>query len=567
MQNQDYTISYIREHNVLDEETLQNLLEEQQASGQGLISILRENDVVSDEQLTKIIAATNNIEFINLSADMVDSMAAHMVTHEMANQHNIIPVKKDGNNLLMAMSEPLNLAVRDQVELRTGCKIIPLAATPNAIKQAVRYHFNVQNLARQTVASMRLKANSGKDKPDSTQFEIRSSLIPDDPITRLVSSIITGAVDAGASDIHIEPHQPDMRVRYRIDGLLRDAIDIPSSAQQKVISHIKILADMDISEKRISQDGHITLNHDNCHYDLRVSSLPGVNGEKIVIRILDKSTARWSLEEIVTSPDDNQKFRSLTKNPYGMLLLTGPTGCGKTTTLYSVLQLLNSSEKNIVTVEDPVEYYLDGITQVQVNPTAGRTFASVLRSILRQDPDIILVGEIRDFETAEIAVSAALTGHLVLSTLHTNDATGAISRLINFGIPPFLIASSLLGTIAQRLIRTICPKCKQPYTPVAEEFDQLFNLSDRDKNIQLHHGQGCDACYQTGYSGRKAIYEILSVSQQIRKMIVDASSDDAIKQQAVKEGMKTLHKSGIEQVLNHITTLDELKRVVDMRTE
>jgi type IV pilus assembly protein PilB len=351
-----------------------------------------------------------------------------------------------------------------------------------------------------------------------------------------------------------------------VDGLLRDAINVPSSVQQEVVSHIKILAEMDISERRAPQDGHIAQEHDGHNYDLRISSLPSVGGEKIVIRILDQSANKWSLDEIIASPDDNQKFRSLVKNPYGMLLLTGPTGSGKTTTLYSILQLLNTIERNIITVEDPVEYRLDGITQVQVKPLAGMTFASVLRNILRQDPDVILVGEIRDLETAEIAVSAALTGHLVLSTLHTNDAAGAISRLMSLGIPSFLVASALLGTASQRLVRTICPKCKQPYTSSTEELEQLFPSSERSKELQLFRGQGCDYCYQSGYRGRKAIYEILCISPEIRRMIVEADSDNAIAQQAIKEGMKTLRKSGIEQVLNGSTVFEELLRFVDMGT-
>lgn len=567
MQKQDHTISYILKENILDEETLQKVLEEQEASGQSLISILKKNNLVDEEQFTKIIAASNKIEFINLSPDMVDSMAAHMVTYEMANQHNMIPVKKEDNRLLVAMSAPLNLAVRDQIEIRTACKVVPLAATPDAITQAIRYHFNVQNVTRQSVASMRLKEDRYKDELDNAELEDKSPRVTDSLITKLVSSIITAAIDARASDIHIEPQEPDMRVRYRIDGILRDEINVPSSAQQEMVSHIKILAEMDISERRLPQDGHIALEHNGHDYDLRVSSLPAVGGEKIVIRILDKSINRWLLDDIVTSPDDNRKFRELVKNPYGMLLLTGPTGCGKTTTLYSVLQLLNTPERNIVTVEDPVEYCLDNITQVGVKPVTGVTFASTLRSVLRQDPDIILVGEIRDLETAEIAISAALTGHLVLSTLHTNDAAGAISRLINLGIQPFLVASVLLGTVAQRLIRTICPKCKQPYTPSSEDLEQLFASCDRGKSVQLYRGQGCDSCYHTGYCGRKAIYEILCVSHETHKMIVDVSSDDAIKRQTIAEGMKSLRKSGVEEVLNGVTTLEELMRVVDMRLE
>ena len=567
MQKQDPAISYILQENILDEKTLQKVLEQKKTSDQSLISILKKDNLVDEDQLTRIIAAGNKIEFVNLSPDMVYPIAAHMISYEIANQHNVIPVKKEGNNLLVAMSEPWNLVVRDQIGMRTGCKVVPLAATPNAIKHAIKYHFNVRNITRQAIASMRLKDGADKSKLRDAEDKSKSSRVKDDPITKLVSSIINGAIDTGASDIHIEPQEPDMRVRYRVDGLLRDAIDVPSSAQREVVSHIKVTADLDISERRAPQDGHIAHEHDGRDYDLRVSSLPSVSGEKIVIRILDQSTNRWSLDEIVTSPDDNQKFRSLIKNPYGMLLLTGPTGSGKTTTLYSILQLLNTVERNIVTVEDPVEYRLDGITQVQVQPLAGLTFASVLRNILRQDPDVILVGEIRDIETAEIAVSAALTGHLVLSTLHTNDAAGAISRLITLGIPSFLVASALLGTASQRLVRTICPKCKQSYTPSSEQLEQLLVSSDRSKNVQLHRGQGCNYCYNSGCRGRKAIYEILCVSPEIRRIILDAGSDNAIAQQAIKEGMNTLCKSGIEEVLNGSTTFEELLRFVDMGTQ
>lgn len=567
MLKQDEIISYIVREKLLEQHLLDEILEQHQASGQSLISILKQSELVSEEQFTRILAASNKIEFINLSPDMVDPMAAHMISQDTANQHNLIPVKKEGGKLLVAMSCPLNLAVRDQIEMKTGFEVVPLAATPEAVRQAVRYHFNVRNVTRQAIASMRLKEDANKNVSADSEQKNKISQVTDDPITKLVSSIITGAIDARASDVHIEPQESDMRVRYRIDGLLHDEISVPLSAQPEVVSHIKIIADMDISEKRSPQDGHITIKHDRRDYDLRISSLPAVGGEKIVIRILDKSTNKWALDDIITCPDDNKKFRSLVKNPYGMILLTGPTGSGKTTTLYSVLQLLNTTEKNIVTVEDPVEYRLDGITQIQVKPIAGMSFASALRSILRQDPDIILVGEIRDLETAEIAISAALTGHLVLSTLHTNDAAGAISRLINLGIPPFLVASALLGTAAQRLIRTVCNKCKKAYTPTAKELGGLLACAEKTQNIQLYRSVGCNSCYQTGYSGRKAIYEILCVSSRIRKMIVQSGSDDAIKKQAISEGMKTLQKSGIEQVVDGSTNIEELLRLIDMRTK
>jgi type IV pilus assembly protein PilB len=324
------------------------------------------------------------------------------------------------------------------------------------------------------------------------------------------------------------------------------------------------MSDMDISEHRVPQDGHVALRHDGKEYDLRVSSLPAVGGEKIVIRILDRSANKWSLDAVVTCPEDNKKFRELAANPYGMLLLTGPTGCGKTTTLYSVLQLINMPDRNIVTVEDPVEYRLDGITQVQVKPIAGMTFASALRSILRQDPDIILIGEIRDLETAEIAVSAALTGHLVLSTLHTNDAAGAISRLVNLGIPPFLVGSALLGAVAQRLVRNSCSKCKKAYQASAAEKKILLGKSSRDRELTLYRGSGCNACYQSGYKGRKSIYEILTVSPEIRRMVLTGGDDDTIKEQAISNGMRTLRNSALAEVLAGSTTLDEIMRVVDL---
>jgi len=564
MESNDPIISALLQENIVNETALQAALEQQKQTGQSLLSILKKDYLISDDQMTRIIAAVNKIEFVNLSPEMVDSMVAHLVSYELAIKHNLIPIKKEGNHLVIAMSSPLNLTVRDQIEMKTGYEVAPVAALPAAIRQTINYHFNVADVTKQAIVSMRLKEEPGK-LTQKIKSQDKSAKVSDAPIAKLVSSIIRGAVNAQASDVHIEPQESDVKVRYRVDGILRNALDLPSSAQLEVVSHIKIMSDMDISERRIPQDGHMSVQHDGKDYDLRVSSLPAVGGEKIVIRILDKNANKWSLDAVVTNPDDNRRFRELADNPYGMILLTGPTGSGKTTTLYSVLQQVNTPERNIVTVEDPVEYRLNGITQVQVRPVAGMTFASALRSILRQDPDVILIGEIRDLETAEIAISAALTGHLVLSTLHTNDAAGAISRLINIGIPPFLVSSALLGAVAQRLIRVSCPECKQPYQASEEELKYLFG--GPHEPIQLNKSPGCKNCYQMGYRGRKAIYEILSVSESIRGMIVDGASDDAIKHQAVSEGMKTLRKSGIDEVVNGVTTLDELMRVVDIRTD
>ncbi|MGD0786015.1 MAG: GspE/PulE family protein [Sedimentisphaerales bacterium] len=549
---------------IADEQKLFELDEQCHKSGKNILMFLKENNLATDEQLSRLVAISQKIEFINLSPDMVEPIAAHMIPYEMSNEHNLIAVRMEGDKLYVAMSSPMNLAIRDQIEMRTGCKVIPQAAAPNAIKSSIRYHFNVQNATKQTIASMRLKKTSEQEKQHISTIldQLQES---DDPISSLVASIFCGAIDSRASDIHIEPQEKEMVVRYRIDGVLRKELNIPSSAQAEILSHIKILAKMDIAEKRLPQDGHITTVHNDKEYDLRVSSLPSIVGEKIVIRILNKSGGKWNLDNIAPDPFDNQSIRKLVENPYGMILLTGPTGSGKTTTLYSLLQLLNTGRNNIVTVEDPVEYRLAGITQVQTNTRAGLTFASALRSILRQDPNVILIGEIRDFETAEIAISAAMTGHLVLSTLHTNDAAGAISRLINLGVPAFMLASSLLGTIAQRLVRTSCVTCKQSYKPEAKVKKFLF--ADNPEDMVLYRSAGCDNCAKTGYLGRKSIYEVLSVSTTIQNMIIAGKSDTEIKRQAISEGMRTLKRSGLQQALAGSTTLEELYRVVDMQVD
>jgi len=567
---QDAVVSFLLEENILDEAHVDDLVSAGDDSGKNLISILKSRNLVDQDQLTKLTAITNNIEFVNLSPDMIDPVAVRLVSFDLARQHNLIPVRIEKDKLCVAMSSPLNLSARDTITTKTGYKVVPFAATTEAVKQAIAYHFNVESVTKQDIVAMRLKYSADTDSKGK-KAKGQSAKVADAPIVRLVDSIIIGGIDARASDIHIEPQEPDMRVRYRVDGILLEALQVPASAQLEVISHIKILADMDISERRLPQDGHINVQHNDKEYDLRVSSLPATGGEKIVVRILDPSTDLRSLDRIVSSTsEEHKKFKSLISNPYGMILLTGPTGSGKTTTLYSMMQALNTSERNIVTVEDPVEYRLQGVTQVQVKPQIGRTFASELRNIVRQDPDIILVGEIRDLETAEIAVSAALTGHLVLSTLHTNDAARAISRFINLGVSSFQLASSLLGIVGQRLIRTICSECILPHKPTSGELGFLSTGKDDehiDKGSTLYRGAGCGACRNTGYRGRQAVYEILEVSRTIRDMIVERASDDQIKSEAITQGMKTLKKQSISLVLQGTTTLEELLRVIDVRED
>ncbi len=564
MQEPDDIISFLLKEKILDEPSLKELVNAGAETGKSLISILRSRNLISQDQLTKLVAATNRIEFVNLSPDMIDPMAVRLVPYDIVRRNNLIPVRIEKNTLFVAMSSPLNLSVRDTIATKTGYEVIPLAATVEAIKQVITYHFNVESVTKQDIVAMRLKGTPASQLQDKKSI---SAKVADAPIVRLVDSLITGAIDAHASDIHIEPDEPDMRVRYRIDGILRAALEVPSSVQREVISHIKILADMDISERRIPQDGHISIHYHGKEYDLRISSLPATGGEKIVIRVLDTTGGLMSLDEITSSSEEYDKFNSLITKPYGMILLTGPTGSGKTTTLYSIIQELNKPEKNIVTIEDPVEYRLKGITQVQVKSEIGRTFAAGLRSIVRQDPDIILIGEIRDYETAEIAISAALTGHLVLSTLHTNDAIGAISRFIRLGIPAFQVASALLGIVAQRLVRTICPDCKEAYKPSSTELKLLSIDESSDSQVTLHRGRGCDACWNIGYRKRAGIYEMLESTHALKSIIVEGGSDERMKEHAIKEGMKTLRMQGISNVLRGSTTLQELTRVVDMREE
>ena len=563
MKLDDPILTFLSDEQILDEAVLEALVAKRDDTGQSLLSILKQEKLVDETLFTQLVAKANGIEFVDVSAGKIDPMVAHLISRDLAHRHNAIPWKREGNTLVVAMGSPLDLAARNEIEIKTGYSVTPVAAAPASIRQAVKRHFDEADVTKQVVASMRLKDDRVTQLEDAGK-RARLQENVDDPISKLVSSIIKGAISARASDIHIEPQAFDVRVRYRVDGTLRDTVRVPISVLQEVVSHIKILADMDISEHRMPQDGHATIWHEDAEYDLRVSSLPAVGGEKIVFRILDKRVERWAFDKVISSPQDNRVFRELVGNPYGMFLVTGPTGSGKTTTLYSVLQLVNTPEKNIVTVEDPVEYRLGGITQVQVKPIAGMTFPSALRSILRQDPDIILIGEIRDRETAEIAIGAALTGHLVLSTLHTNDAAGAVSRLVNLGIPPFLVGSALLGVAAQRLVKRCCPQCKASTSASEAEARILSKEVDGTGGFEIWRGDGCRHCYSSGYAGRMSIYEILAVSRQMQRMIVEGSDDDAIKRQAMSEGMRTLRKAATDAILEGCTTVEEMLRVVDV---
>ncbi|OGB88094.1 hypothetical protein A3H38_03370 [candidate division WOR-1 bacterium RIFCSPLOWO2_02_FULL_46_20] len=470
----------------------------------------------------------------DLLGQKLDPQIVHMLPEDVVRRYKVLPIKSQGNVLEVAMVSPDDLEALDEMRLLTGADIKPVLVSENQLMAIIDKHFRVEESTKQALIDMRMEGLKAARDQKTVIIENKDQ-VSDQPVVKLMNSIINGAIAARASDIHLEPQDPEMRVRYRIDGVLHDVMNIPKHVEASLVSRAKIISNMDITEKRHPQDGHVSVAFQGKPYDLRVSSMPDISGEKMVLRILDKNQMLLGLEELGLVGDDDRLIKELVAKPYGMIFVTGPTGSGKTTTLYSILNYVNNEQVNIITVEDPVEFRLSGINQTQINPQADITFASELRAILRQDPNIIMVGEVRDKETAEIAIQAALTGHLVFSTLHTNDAPSAVARLVDMGIEPFLITSTVIGVVAQRLARKICNEC---------------------------HGQGCNFCYKTGLKGRTGIFEIMKVTDEIKKIIQDRASASAIKELAIKQGMKTLQKSGAEKVKQGISTEEEISRVV-----
>lgn len=485
---------------------------------------------------------------IDLSSYAIDPQVVKLIPAALAQKHLILPLFKVGNTLTVAMADPKNIVALD--ELRTAVKldISTVKAGDQDIQDAITEYYGISGVVNAVIQDY--------CPPEGALARVAAPV--DAPVMKLVDVIINQAVRERASDIHIEPEVNDVRVRYRVDGLLHEELKLPVHMLAPIVTRIKVLAGMNIAEARIPQDGRFEIDQAGKKVDLRVSSLPSSHGEKVVMRILDKSAMVYKLAEIGFSSENLEKFQKIIRKPHGIILVTGPTGSGKTTTLYSALAEVNSKELNIVTVEDPIEYELPGVTQSQVNVKAGLTFASALRSILRQDPNVILIGEIRDLETASIAIQSSLTGHLVFSTLHTNDAPGALTRLIDMGVEPFLISSSVEAVLAQRLVRTVCKKCEEKI-PSPDSLKQQFPAI---KFIQ--RGKGCKACKNTGYRGRIGIFELLLTDEKIRKMITDKASADEIRKYAIEQGMKTLYGDGIEKVKAGITTLDEVLRVTEL---
>ncbi|NLV72739.1 MAG: Flp pilus assembly complex ATPase component TadA [Actinobacteria bacterium] len=538
------------------------------ALAEQLVSHLRIGDIAvakgwaTRAQVMEALARRLGVKYLDLDAARVDPITADLISEKDARRYAAVPVSfVDEHTLLVAMADPSNIVAIDDLRILTGFDIEPAIASLEDITAML------SKLRRDDGIAEDIDSKLGGGEDEATSIELRDirEQVDAAPVVKLVNGIIARAVDESASDIHFEPQAKELLIRFRHDGVLHEIMTIPKRLQAGVLSRLKIMADLDIAERRIPQDGRIGLVVSGRPIDMRVASLPTVYGEKIVIRLLDRSNVMLRLEELGFSDVAlNRYTRSFTK-PYGAVLVTGPTGSGKSTTLYATLNILNTPEKNVITVEDPVEYRLVGINQVQINPKAGLTFASGLRSILRCDPDIIMIGEIRDRETAQIAVESALTGHLVLSTLHTNNAPGALSRLTEMGVEPFLTASAVDCVIAQRLVRKLCEYCKESYPTTREMLERLDfpeRVVENWQDTTLHRAVGCSRCNHTGYKGRLGIYEIMPVTEAIERLIVERKSADEIMRVAAAEGMISLRQDGLERVVQGLTSVEEISRVI-----
>ena len=535
---------------------LEEALNEQRSTGRFFGEVLVSRGVSSEEQIARALSEQLGFAFVDLKEITLEPKALELVPRELCEKYNFIPIFISQNSLTMAMGNALDVNTVDKVQALTNMRVRAVFACPSDIRKAL----DKQAVpGRPAPASPASSPARGAEQVSSLQQQANLR-----PVIERVSQLIEKAVEMGASDIHLEPEKKKLNCRYRIDGILHSMPAIPLEDQAAMISRIKIMADMDIAEKRLPQDGRVRTSAMGRDIDLRVSTFPSIYGENMVLRILDRSGGLLKLEELGFSAADLEGYRKLIHRPYGMMLVTGPTGSGKTTALYAALSEIASVEKNVITLEDPVEYEIDNIRQSQINVKAGLTFANGLRSIVRQDPDIIMIGEIRDRETAEIAIHAALTGHLVLSTLHTNDAPSAAARLIDMGVEPFLVASSVIGILAQRLIRTLCPACKQKYVPSKELLQQLGLAGKFDESgIHFYKESGCAKCKQYGYLGRTGIYELLVPTEKIRDLITKKAAALIIQEEAVKAGMKTLREAGIEKVIKGLTSVSEILRVTE----
>ncbi|MDQ6613842.1 MAG: Flp pilus assembly complex ATPase component TadA [Actinomycetota bacterium] len=543
---------------LLTEAALALALEEQARTGQTLGRLLIDASLVKETDLVATLASQLGLSFVDLSDYPVDTGAVSLVSDSLARRYLALPIGWNGTRLIVAMADPSNVFAIDDIRHLTGREVQAVVATRASIQTAIdKYHrmdTDAENISAQAASAMEVEEDLSNIR----------EVVEDAPIVKLVNLVITQAVADRASDIHIEPTEHDVRIRYRIDGVLHEEMRAPKNIQPGIISRLKIMADINIAERRIPQDGRVTALVAGRQVDLRVATLPTVHGEKVVMRILDKSNALLQLTDLGFLPENMRRYEQSYRRPYGTILVTGPTGSGKSTTLYATLNIVNDESKNVITVEDPVEYRVPNINQVQVNVKAGLTFAAALRSILRSDPDIVLVGEIRDRETANIAVQAALTGHLVLSTLHTNDAASTPMRLIEMGVEPFLVGSALDCIVAQRLARRLCDKCKERFVPTIAELSTVgWDIEAEGGEIPtIYRPVGCTKCSRTGYYGRFAVHEVLPVTEEIERLIVERGNSEDLKKLAIAEGMLTLRQSGLRTVRSGTTSIEEILRVI-----
>ncbi len=554
------------ERKLITPEQWQDCLEQHRESGASAGKILVESGVISEAKLLEVIANQAKMEIIDLDKAQIEPKAVDKVPDSIAQVYNIMPVRLEGDTVVIAVSDPLNLGFLDDLRFTLGCNIRPVVASEQQIREQVARYYKlkaesvpklVSQLKKSSKLSLtkdiKLSSKDGKFKPEELQ-ELASQA----PVVKLLNLIILEAVKDKASDIHFEPFGEEFRIRYRIDGQCVPAASPPNDLNLALASRIKVMANLDVAETRLPQDGRILTNIAGKKVDLRVSTLPTVFGESIVVRVLDKSAINLSLDECGLMDKDKERLRSLIHRPNGIILVTGPTGSGKTTTLYSCLKEINKVDVKVITAEDPVEYDLRGIMQINIKTKIDLTFARCLRHVLRQDPDIIMIGEIRDKETAEIAIQASLTGHLVFSTLHTNDAAGAVARLLDMGIPPFLVSSTLSASLAQRLVRTICPDCKAPYKATEKELSQLGLTKEQAKAKTFYKGKGCKNCKDSGYKGRIGIFEFFTINEDIRPLILERKPTPILRETAAKAGMRSLREDGLEKIYQGVTTIEEV---------
>ena len=551
---------------LITEEQLGKALAEQKGTTEKLGSVLLKLNFVHEEQLIGFLSRQYGIPSITLSQLDVDPEVLKLVPAAIAKKYEVLPITRQGSALTLAMADPTNVFALDDIAFMTNLQVTPVVASQAAIRKAIERTYDAQQSGINDVLTA-LSNDVGsvevveEDTPSKVDvFELKESA-DEAPVVKLVNMVLVDAIQKGASDIHWEPYEKVFRIRFRIDGVLHEMLAPPKRLEAAIVSRLKIMSNLDIAERRLPQDGRIKLRYNTREIDFRVSILPTIFGEKAVLRILDKNALKLDLTQLGFDPWNLEAFTHAIHQPYGMVLITGPTGSGKTTTLYSAIHTINTPEHNIMTAEDPVEYNLKGVNQVQVDEGVGRTFASALRSFLRQDPDVILVGETRDLETAQISIRAALTGHLVFSTLHTNDCPSTIARLVDMGIPPFLISSALLLILAQRLGRKVCSGCKEPYDADEELLVPYGHVPTGVGKTPFYKGKGCQSCSFTGMKGRIAIYEVMSISQELRDAILKNAPTAELREIAQAQGMKTLRQAGLQKVIEGTTTVDEVLRV------